>query len=692
MSDGEEPVVEPTLVSLHADDDWRLPAQKEYLWMSSFGAHMAALFVALDELLPYVPAASQDFTPYLARARNHDEAIDKAFSFRLAFLRRLNERLQGAGVNEDVVVDAGVAAKVSTSDGGVGRLSSELLERFEATFRRGRALQLSTCAGYTKRIRRDYPPNANDTVLLRLHPGTDIYPHELTTVFGYGRNLHERYELGDKLGEGNYGVVYKAVDRRTGAQYACKTIGKVPRGKNASSSHHLLKIRAEVDSMFRLGSSLDAVFLKDVFEDDGSVHLVMEVCEGGTLMESVNRKHLSEQYNASLMRSVLRFLAQCHSRGLVYRDVKPENFLFLTTDFDRTLKATDFGLMIRLPPREGAPEDASRHPCLMTGRYPYWPSMDFKAPTMKELFNIIANDPIDFSGLAAEGVSEQGQDFLKALLAKHPQDRLSAAEALEHPWIKEADSDDGAPLNGTVVQRLQRFAVSGQLKKVILNMITMDIISGTTDIFTSLETTQILAPARDIFMRLDQDASGDVSADELLLELSREGYTVSDHEVEQLMARIDADGDGRLVFDELASSLLDWNQFETSAQWLRLARRAFQRLDLNGDGHINLEEVISLLPSSQSQEERTEAARAMIREFDEDDDGNISWEEFLGLLTEGSTPAALDLFDKRLLHTGSSLGSSSDLELAPPAIETNNVVSASNLKRHCDEDVLMYYI
>eukprot|EP00873_Tetraselmis_striata_P010991 jgi/Tetstr1/431255/TSEL_020952.t1 len=52
---------------------------------------MAALFVALDELLSYVPAASQDFTAYLARARNHAEAIDKAFRFRLAFLRRLNE-------------------------------------------------------------------------------------------------------------------------------------------------------------------------------------------------------------------------------------------------------------------------------------------------------------------------------------------------------------------------------------------------------------------------------------------------------------------------------------------------------------------------------------------------------------------------------------------------------------------------
>eukprot|EP00873_Tetraselmis_striata_P013555 jgi/Tetstr1/433819/TSEL_023005.t1 len=124
---------------------------------------MAALFVALDELLPYVPATNQDFTPYLARARNHAEAIDKAFRFRLAFLRRLNEikrvharkqplllewwlQLPVAGVDEDVAVDVGVAAKVSTSD-GVGRLSSELLELCEATFRSLSAQTLKSYAG-----------------------------------------------------------------------------------------------------------------------------------------------------------------------------------------------------------------------------------------------------------------------------------------------------------------------------------------------------------------------------------------------------------------------------------------------------------------------------------------------------------------------------------------------------------------
>eukprot|EP00873_Tetraselmis_striata_P007112 jgi/Tetstr1/427376/TSEL_017540.t1 len=113
-------------------DDRRLPAQEEYLWMSCFGAHMAALFVALDELLPYVPATNQDFNPYLARARNHAEAIDKAFRFRLAFLRKLNEikrwqQLQVAGVGEDVAADVDVAAKDAFGSDELGQRTLDLL-------------------------------------------------------------------------------------------------------------------------------------------------------------------------------------------------------------------------------------------------------------------------------------------------------------------------------------------------------------------------------------------------------------------------------------------------------------------------------------------------------------------------------------------------------------------------------------
>ena len=55
---------------------------------------------------------------------------------------------------------------------------------------------------------------------------------------------------------------------------------------------------------------------------------------------------MSEVDVANILRSVLRFIAQCHGKGIIYRDVKPDNFLFLTPDAT-SVKATDFGLSIR---------------------------------------------------------------------------------------------------------------------------------------------------------------------------------------------------------------------------------------------------------------------------------------------------------------------------------------------------------
>eukprot|EP00873_Tetraselmis_striata_P040334 jgi/Tetstr1/460598/TSEL_000523.t1 len=175
MPDGEEPVVELALESLHADE--------EYLWMSCFGAHMAALFVALDEVLPYAPAASQDFIPYLARARNHAEAIDKAFRFRLTFLRRLNERqqLQVAGVDEDMAVDAGVAAKDAFGSDELGQRTLDLLSS---------SLTAQTLKSYAGRL---------SHFAEVCHDSENISPLEATTtVVRYVAWIGERGHIGAK--------------------------------------------------------------------------------------------------------------------------------------------------------------------------------------------------------------------------------------------------------------------------------------------------------------------------------------------------------------------------------------------------------------------------------------------------------------------------------------------------------------
>ena len=87
--------------------------------------------------------------------------------------------------------------------------------------------------------------------------------------------------------------------------------------------------------------------VQDTFEDDENVHLVMELCAGGALLDRIKQGAPTERYVASIIRSVLRFIAQCHGKGIIYRDVKPDNFLFLTKEPDSPIRATDFGLSIR---------------------------------------------------------------------------------------------------------------------------------------------------------------------------------------------------------------------------------------------------------------------------------------------------------------------------------------------------------
>ena len=103
-----------------------------------------------------------------------------------------------------------------------------------------------------------------------------------------------------------------------GRSYACKTIRKKPKNKKCTSKY-LKKLQHEVDAMNQLGSSLSAVCLQDAFEDDEHVYLVMELCEGGGLLDRIKAGTLRERDVARIMKSVLQFLAQCHSRCVVYR-------------------------------------------------------------------------------------------------------------------------------------------------------------------------------------------------------------------------------------------------------------------------------------------------------------------------------------------------------------------------------------
>lgn len=78
-----------------------------------------------------------------------------------------------------------------------------------------------------------------------------------------------------------------------------------------------------------------------VFEDDDAIHLVMELCEGGGILDRMKSGDLTEARIASIIRSVLRFIAQCHAKGIIYRCAVPPFSVTPDVKIQQTVKVLD---------------------------------------------------------------------------------------------------------------------------------------------------------------------------------------------------------------------------------------------------------------------------------------------------------------------------------------------------------------
>jgi calcium-dependent protein kinase len=95
------------------------------------------------------------------------------------------------------------------------------------------------------------------------------------------------------------------------------------------------------------------VSLREACKDEGVVHLVMEICEGGKLFDRiVARGHYTERAAANFTRTIVEVIQLCHRHDVIHHDLKPENFLFANKKENSPLKAIDFGLSIFFKPGE----------------------------------------------------------------------------------------------------------------------------------------------------------------------------------------------------------------------------------------------------------------------------------------------------------------------------------------------------
>ncbi|KAI1889017.1 hypothetical protein AGOR_G00174720 [Albula goreensis] len=275
--------------------------------------------------------------------------------------------------------------------------------------------------------------------------------------------FNEHYSLipGKELGRGKFAVVKKYVEKCTGKEYAAKFMRKRRKGQDCR-----LEIIHEIAVLELATTSPWVINLHEVYETASEMILVLEYAAGGEIFNQcvAERDEAFKEGDVKrLMRQILEGVAFLHKSNVVHLDLKPQNILLTSEDPLGDIKIVDFGLSrmvssnhelreIMGTPEYVAPEILNYEPIstatdmwsigvlayvMLTGTSP------FLGDDKQETFLNISQINISYTEEELEGLEQPAIDFMKSLLIKKPQDRATAEECLQHPWLQQLLEEKG---------------------------------------------------------------------------------------------------------------------------------------------------------------------------------------------------------------------------------------------------------
>eukprot|EP01121_Diplochlamys_sp_Union-15-3_P020598 TRINITY_DN8061_c0_g1_i1.p1 TRINITY_DN8061_c0_g1~~TRINITY_DN8061_c0_g1_i1.p1 ORF type:complete len:373 (+),score=90.70 TRINITY_DN8061_c0_g1_i1:3-1121(+) len=286
-------------------------------------------------------------------------------------------------------------------------------------------------------------------------------------------DIEKDYALGEEIGRGGFSIVVEAVSKKSGTageKYAVKIIEK------SMIQDDIKLLRREVDIMKRVDHK-NILKLHEIYESDDKVYIVMELVNGSELFDRiVDKGYYTEKNAINVIKQILSAVAYLHDQEIAHRDLKPENLLCSGEGSEEIVKIADFGLSKMFSGDElmtscGTPGYVAPE-VLMSEKYDKSVDMwgvgiityillagypPFYAENDTALFEKIMNAEYDFDDECWDEVSDLAKDFIKHLLVKDPEERLSAKEALKHSWIssspKEKPLDIGSKMEEYNKQR-----------------------------------------------------------------------------------------------------------------------------------------------------------------------------------------------------------------------------------------------
>ncbi|XP_038599404.1 calcium/calmodulin-dependent protein kinase type II subunit gamma isoform X13 [Tachyglossus aculeatus] len=292
------------------------------------------------------------------------------------------------------------------------------------------------------------------------------------------------YQLYEELGKGAFSVVRRCVKKTSTQEYAAKIINTK---KLSARDHQKLEREARI---CRLLKHPNIVRLHDSISEEGFHYLVFDLVTGGELFEDiVAREYYSEADASHCIHQILESVNHIHQHDIVHRDLKPENLLLASKCKGAAVKLADFGLAIEVQGEQQAwfgfagtpgylsPEVLRKDPygkpvdiwacgvilyILLVGYPPFWDEDQHK------LYQQIKAGAYDFPSPEWDTVTPEAKNLINQMLTINPAKRITADQALKHPWVCQRSTVASMMHRQETVECLRKFNARRKLKGAIL--------------------------------------------------------------------------------------------------------------------------------------------------------------------------------------------------------------------------------